>query len=138
MGDDEERTAAVRVEAGRSHDGGEPGGSAACGVLAKWLYKPSSARRLVFSIVFYKENKRRRPTAAGANTAMRRGFAPWADGSVRPLVRFEAVTKRFGGVVAVDGLSLDIYDVDVVAEAVQAAGIAKKVARLRPLGVIKG
>jgi tRNA-splicing ligase RtcB len=29
-------------------------------------------------------------------------------------------------------------DVGLVAEAVQAAGIAKKVARLRPLGVIKG
>jgi putrescine transport system ATP-binding protein len=41
---------------------------------------------------------------------MRRGFAPWADRNVRPLVRFEGVTKRFGGVVAVDGLSLDIYE----------------------------
>jgi len=41
---------------------------------------------------------------------MRRGFAPWADQSVRPLVRFEGVTKRFGGVVAVDQLSLDIYE----------------------------
>jgi len=40
---------------------------------------------------------------------MRRGFAPWAEAGVRPLVRFEAVTKRFGGVVAVDRLSLDIY-----------------------------
>ncbi|HUI95820.1 MAG TPA: ABC transporter ATP-binding protein [Xanthobacteraceae bacterium] len=41
---------------------------------------------------------------------MRRGFAPWTDPSVRPLVRFEAVTKRFGGVVAVDRLDLDIYE----------------------------
>jgi putrescine transport system ATP-binding protein len=41
---------------------------------------------------------------------MRRGFAPWADPSIRPLVRFEAVTKRFGGVTAVDRLSLDIYE----------------------------
>jgi len=40
---------------------------------------------------------------------MRRGFAPWTDPSVRPLVRFEAVTKRFGGLAAVDALSLDIY-----------------------------
>jgi putrescine transport system ATP-binding protein len=40
---------------------------------------------------------------------MRRGFAPWADPSVRPLVCFEAVTKRFGGVVALDRLSLDIH-----------------------------
>ena len=41
---------------------------------------------------------------------MRRGFAPWADPAVRPLVRFDGVTKRFGGVVAVDRLSLDIYE----------------------------
>ena len=41
---------------------------------------------------------------------MRRGFAPWTDPTVRPLVRFEAVTKRFGGVTAVDSLSLDIYE----------------------------
>jgi putrescine transport system ATP-binding protein len=41
---------------------------------------------------------------------MRRSFAPWADPGARPLVRFEAVTKRFGGVVAVDHLSLDIYE----------------------------
>src|SRR5499433_4452897 len=40
---------------------------------------------------------------------MRRGFAPWADPNARPLVRFEAVTKRFAGVTAVDRLSLDIY-----------------------------
>ena len=41
---------------------------------------------------------------------MRRGFAPWADASARPLVRFEGVTRRFGGVVAVDALSLDVYE----------------------------
>ncbi|HEY1542031.1 MAG TPA: ABC transporter ATP-binding protein [Xanthobacteraceae bacterium] len=41
---------------------------------------------------------------------MRRGFAPWTDPAVRPLVRFEAVTKRFGGIVAVDGLDLAIYE----------------------------
>ena len=41
---------------------------------------------------------------------MRRGFAPWADPGIRPLVRFEAVTKRFAGVTAVDALSLDIYE----------------------------
>jgi putrescine transport system ATP-binding protein len=41
---------------------------------------------------------------------MRRGFAPWADAAVRPLVRFEQVSKRFGPVAAVDGLSLGIYE----------------------------
>src|SRR5262245_20260655 len=39
----------------------------------------------------------------------RRDFAPWAEPSARPLVRFETVIKRFGGVTAVDQLSLDIY-----------------------------
>jgi putrescine transport system ATP-binding protein len=41
--------------------------------------------------------------------AMRRGFAPWADPAIEPLVRFVAVTRRFGAVAAVDALSLDIY-----------------------------
>jgi putrescine transport system ATP-binding protein len=41
---------------------------------------------------------------------MRRGFAPWADPGIRPLVRFEKVSKRFGPVAAVDGLSLEIYE----------------------------
>src|SRR5215475_9554186 len=36
-------------------------------------------------------------------------FAPWTDPAERPLVSFDRVTKRFGGVTAVDRLSLDIY-----------------------------
>ena len=40
----------------------------------------------------------------------RRGFAPWTDPAIRPLVRFEAVSKRFGDAAAVDRLSLDIYE----------------------------
>jgi putrescine transport system ATP-binding protein len=41
---------------------------------------------------------------------MRRGFAPWADPNANPVVRFDAVTKRFADTVAVEGLSLDIYE----------------------------
>jgi putrescine transport system ATP-binding protein len=41
---------------------------------------------------------------------MKHGFAPWTDPAAQPLVRFDAVTKRFGGVIAVDRLSLDIYE----------------------------
>src|SRR5215475_8526038 len=41
---------------------------------------------------------------------MRRAFAPWADPAARPLVRFDAVSRRFGGVTAVDRLSLDIFE----------------------------
>jgi putrescine transport system ATP-binding protein len=38
-----------------------------------------------------------------------RSFAPWADPAAQPLVRFDAVTKRFGDTLAVDALSLDIF-----------------------------
>src|SRR5215475_1661470 len=41
---------------------------------------------------------------------MRRAFAPWADPAARPLVRFDAVSRRFGSATAVDRLSLDIYE----------------------------
>ena len=40
---------------------------------------------------------------------MRGNFAPWDDPSERPLISFDKVTKRFGGVAAIDALSLDIY-----------------------------
>ncbi len=40
---------------------------------------------------------------------MTRGFAPSPDAAAGPLVCFENVSRRFGGVVAVDGLSLDIH-----------------------------
>jgi putrescine transport system ATP-binding protein len=74
------------------------------------LYETLDARELVFFLVFYKEYKRGAGATSGAGATMRRGFAPWAEANVRPLVRFETVTKRFGGVTAVDRLSLDIYE----------------------------
>jgi putrescine transport system ATP-binding protein len=40
----------------------------------------------------------------------RRDFAPWTDPNLRPLLRIEALTKRFGSVAVVDHLSLDIYE----------------------------
>jgi putrescine transport system ATP-binding protein len=39
----------------------------------------------------------------------KRGFAPWADRTLQPLLRVEGVSKRFGAFAAVDHLSLDIY-----------------------------
>ena len=39
----------------------------------------------------------------------KRGFAPWTDRRLQPLLRTESVGKRFGTFVAVDQLSLDIY-----------------------------
>jgi putrescine transport system ATP-binding protein len=46
--------------------------------------------------------------APGAVGGLKRAFAPWADPAVRPLVRFDRVTKRFGDAVAIDDLSHDI------------------------------
>ncbi|KQT87930.1 ABC transporter ATP-binding protein [Aurantimonas sp. Leaf443] len=40
---------------------------------------------------------------------IRRSFAPWEDGSQKPLIEFDRVTKRFGNFKAVDDLSLPIY-----------------------------
>ena len=39
----------------------------------------------------------------------KREFAPWTDPKVRPVLRVENLTKRFGSVVVVDHFSLDIY-----------------------------
>jgi putrescine transport system ATP-binding protein len=41
---------------------------------------------------------------------VRRSFAPWANPDAKPLIRFENVTKRFGESVAVDDLSLNIFE----------------------------
>ena len=41
---------------------------------------------------------------------MRRAFAPWSDPDAKPLIRFENVTKQFGDAVAVDDLSLNIFE----------------------------
>jgi putrescine transport system ATP-binding protein len=37
-------------------------------------------------------------------------FAPWDDPNEKPLIRFESVTKKFGEFVAIDDLTLDIYE----------------------------
>ena len=37
-------------------------------------------------------------------------FAPWTDPGAKPLIRFQNVTKRFGDFVAIDDLTLDIYE----------------------------
>ena len=39
----------------------------------------------------------------------KRGFAPWADRTLAPLLRIEGLSKRFGAFAAVDQLTLDIY-----------------------------
>jgi putrescine transport system ATP-binding protein len=41
---------------------------------------------------------------------MKKDFAPWSDPGARPLLRFQGVSKSFGGVVAIDDLSLDIFE----------------------------
>ncbi len=42
--------------------------------------------------------------------SIRRSFAPWEDPDAKPYIRFENVTKKFGDFVAVNDLSLDIYE----------------------------
>ena len=44
------------------------------------------------------------------SVASKRDFAPWTDPKLRPVLRIETLTKRFGGAAVVDHLSLDIYD----------------------------
>ncbi len=41
---------------------------------------------------------------------VRRSFAPWTDPASKPFIEFRKVTKRFGDFVAVDDLSLIIYE----------------------------
>lgn len=41
---------------------------------------------------------------------VRRAFAPWDDPSQKPFIEFRNITKRFGDFVAVDNLSLKIYE----------------------------
>ncbi|MBD9373813.1 ABC transporter ATP-binding protein [Rhizobium sp. ARZ01] len=41
---------------------------------------------------------------------IRRSFTPWADPSEKPFITFRNVTKKFGDFVAVDNLTLNIYN----------------------------
>jgi putrescine transport system ATP-binding protein len=49
-------------------------------------------------------------TSGQRGDAGRRQFTPWVDPAAQPLVRFERVAKRFSGHVALDDLSLDIFE----------------------------
>jgi len=48
-------------------------------------------------------------SARSSSGFAKRGFEPWADRNLQPLLRIEAVSKRFGEVVAVNQLSLEVY-----------------------------
>ncbi len=50
------------------------------------------------------------PKKARRTPAPQSSFAPWKDPNAKPIVRFENVTKRFGSFVAVNNISLDIYE----------------------------
>ncbi|WP_137132480.1 ABC transporter ATP-binding protein [Rhizobium sp. FY34] len=41
---------------------------------------------------------------------VKRKFSPWTEPSATPFIRFEDITKRYGDFVAVDNLTLDIYE----------------------------
>nr|NKQ94784.1 ATP-binding cassette domain-containing protein [Escherichia coli] len=64
-------------------------------------------------------NELKTDAAASAGTGQRSGprsfapqsgFAPWKDPAKAPMVRFDAVTKKFGDFTAVDNITLDIYE----------------------------
>ncbi|MGE0502829.1 MAG: ABC transporter ATP-binding protein [Rhizobiaceae bacterium] len=42
--------------------------------------------------------------------SIRRSFAPWTDPGAKPYIRFENVTKRFGDFIAVNDLSLSVFE----------------------------
>ena len=42
--------------------------------------------------------------------SIRRDFAPWNDPTAKPYIVFENVTKRFGDFIAVNNVSLTIYE----------------------------
>src|SRR5947208_9355483 len=48
-------------------------------------------------------------SARSSSEFAKRGFEPWADRNLQPLLRIEVVSKRFGEFVAVNQLSLEIY-----------------------------
>lgn len=41
---------------------------------------------------------------------VKRKFSPWTEASATPFIRFENITKRYGDFVAVDNLTLDIFE----------------------------
>jgi putrescine transport system ATP-binding protein len=49
------------------------------------------------------------PASKGVGGA-RPGFAPWASPAAKPLLQLEMVTKRFGSILAVDNVLLNIYE----------------------------
>src|SRR5258708_40033591 len=59
---------------------------------------------------FGREAEGARPIVSSARSTSAAPFPPWTDPATRPLVQFETVSKRFGGVVAVDSVLLNIYE----------------------------
>ncbi|MBW3097325.1 ABC transporter ATP-binding protein [Pseudohoeflea coraliihabitans] len=41
---------------------------------------------------------------------VRRSYAPWEDPEAKPYIRFDKITKRFGDFIAIQDLSLDVYE----------------------------
>ena len=48
-------------------------------------------------------------SARSSSGLAKRGFEPWADRNLQPLLRIEVVSKRFGEFLAVNQLSLEVY-----------------------------
>jgi putrescine transport system ATP-binding protein len=71
-----------------------------------------NSRRICRSGQFALKSLRKFLTRIGVNaiSGSKRDFAPWTDPNLRPLLRIEALSKRFGRTAVVDHLSLDIYE----------------------------
>ncbi len=50
---------------------------------------------------------------ANSPRATQQKFEPWTDPDAKPYVRIEKVTKKFGDFVAVDDVTLDIYQKEI-------------------------
>jgi putrescine transport system ATP-binding protein len=48
-------------------------------------------------------------SARSSSGFAKRGFEPWADRNLQPLLRIEVVSKRFGEFLAINQLSLEVY-----------------------------
>ncbi|WP_432817321.1 ABC transporter ATP-binding protein [Sulfitobacter sp. JB4-11] len=48
--------------------------------------------------------------AQGSPHVSQNVFAPWDDPDAKPLIRFQNVTKRYGEFIAIDDLTLDIFE----------------------------
>jgi putrescine transport system ATP-binding protein len=85
---------------------------AGCHTKSEGTFTPTygNGKRLIGGKEINRTSTEPHASARASVGAVRRSFAPWRDPAAVPLIRFEHVTKRFGGTVAVDNLTLDVFE----------------------------